>query len=201
MNNILLDRLPEAIEVGGEEYDIRTDFRISIMFELLMEDPEVSDDDKLPLALDLYYPEMPPDIEKAVEGMLWFYKCGRQTNSYEKQMAERAAAKKRIYSFDYDDDYIFAAFLHQYRMDLNKIGHLHWWKFRAMFKSLTEDNEFVKIMGYRSVDLNDGMSKSQKDFYRKMKRIHEIPLSKSEADRQDAITEALMNGKDLTGLL
>lgn len=201
MTNILIDSLPQSIVSGGREYSIRADFRISVMFESMMEDSEVRNEDKLGLALGMYYPEIPQDIEDAVDKMLWFYKCGKEANSYEKKLSERQAAKDRIYSFDYDDDYIFAAFLHQYRIDLNRVKFLHWWKFRAMFKSLTEDNEFVKIMGYRSIDISNDMSKSQKDFYRKMKRIHQIPQSKDEQERQDEITSILMKGGDLTGLL
>lgn len=34
-----------------------------------------------------------------------------------------------------------------------------------------------------------------------MKRIHALPLPKDEQEKQDAITEALMNGGDLTGLV
>lgn len=45
------------------------------------------------------------------------------------------------------------------------------------------------------------MPKEQKAFYRKMKRIHALPLPKDEQEKQDAITEALMNGGDLTGLV
>ena len=56
-------------------------------------------------------------------------------------------------------------------------------------------------MGYRSIDISEDMSNSQKAFYRRMKRIHALPLPKEEEEMQDAIAEALMNGGDLTGIL
>ena len=46
----------------------------------------------------------------------------------------------KIDKTSYDDDYIYSAFLSQYNIDLQDIKHLHWWKFKAMFKSLNEDN-------------------------------------------------------------
>lgn len=199
--NMLIDPLPKRVDIGGKSYEIRTDFRISILFEIMMLDPEVPDDMKVVNGLNLYYPKLPGDIEEACDKMLWFYKCGREDNAYVKKLAESKSEDKRVYSFDYDDDYIYAAFLRQYGIDLNGVKHLHWWKFKAMFNSLTDDNEFVKIMGYRAVDITKDMSKDQQRFYRKMKKIHEIPLPKSEQEKQDAITEALMNGGDLTGLL
>jgi len=41
--NMLIDLLPEYVELGGAEYPINTDFRVSILFELMMEDASVPD--------------------------------------------------------------------------------------------------------------------------------------------------------------
>lgn len=199
--NMLIDPLPKKVEISGKKYEIRSDFRISILFELMMLDPEVPDDMKVVNGLNLYYPELPGDIEEASNKMVWFYKRGKEDNAYTKKLAEKEVEKDRIYSFDYDDDYIYAAFLYQYGIDLNNIKYMHWWKFRAMFNSLTDENEFVKIMGYRAMDITKDMSKEQQKFYRKMKKIHEIPKSKDEAEKQEQIESILMNGGDLSGLI
>lgn len=198
--NILIDTLPETVMVGGQEYEIRTDFRISVMFELLMQDESLNNRKRIEKALVLYYPEIPRDYEEAVEALLWFYRCGREDNTQKQKIAARKG-KTRVYSFDYDDDYIYAAFMTQYGIDLQDVEYLHWWKFRAMFNSLTNQNEFVKIMEYRSIDIKDDMPKEQKSFYRKMKRLHALPVSKDEDEKQNAIEAALLNGGDLTGLL
>ena len=60
--NILIDVLPESVTVDGEEYEIRTDFRTSMLFELLMQDNEVKPQDKTKKALKLYYPVIPANI-------------------------------------------------------------------------------------------------------------------------------------------
>lgn len=39
-------RLPETIELGGEEYDIRTDFRAILDILKAASDPELSDSEK-----------------------------------------------------------------------------------------------------------------------------------------------------------
>jgi len=70
-----------------------------------------------------------------------------------------------------------------------------------MFKSLKEDNEIVKIMGYRSMTINSNMSKEQKDFYSNMKKIYAIPLSKSKKQKVTEIENALMGNGDLSGIL
>jgi len=198
--NILIDVLPESVTVDGEEYEIRTDFRTSMLFELLMQDNEVKPQDKTKKALKLYYPVIPANINEAVEAILWFYRCGKEDNPQRQKMNAKKG-KTRVYSFEYDDDYIYAAFMTQYGIDLQDIEYLHWWKFRAMFHSLTNQNEFVKIMEYRSIEIKSDMSKEQQSFYRKMKRLHALPVAKSEDEKMNAIEKALLNGGDLTGLL
>jgi len=198
--NILIDVLPETVWIDGEEYEIESNFRTSILFELLMQDDRVSDKDKTIKALRLYFPEIPHNIDGAVEMILWFYGCGKNKDTSQKKVRSKRS-HEQIYSFEYDDDYIFSAFINQYGIDLQKIKYMHWWKFRAMFNSLTEDNQFVKIMQYRSMDISADLPKEQAKFYKRMKRIYALPKSQSEAQKNDAIEHALMNGGDLTGLI
>lgn len=196
--NILIDTLPDRVQVKGKTYPIRTDFRVSILFELMMQDDRLDADQKIQQALGLYYPELPGHAGEAVSALLWFYRCGKEDTVQKKRMAARRG-QTRVYDFEYDADYIYAAFLTQYGIDLQD-AELHWWKFRAMFHSLTKEHEFVKIMGYRSMEL-EKLPKEQRDFYRRMKRLHQLPQSDSETERQEAIEAALVNGTDLTGLL
>ena len=131
--------------------------------------------------------------------MLWFYRCGKEiTSSKGNGKGKRVT---QIYSFEHDDDYIYAAFMDQYNIDLQDIEYLHWWKFKAMFKSLKEDNEIVKIMGYRSMDLSKIKSKEEKAYYKKMRKLYEIPIPKDEREKLDEITEALLLGKNVNNLL
>ena len=163
--NMLIDYLPETVEIEGVEYEIESNFRTFILFEMLMQDSELS------------------DSEKAMQGL------------------EGASEVQRIYSFEHDDDYIYSAFLTQYHIDLQDIKYLHWWKFKALLRTLSSDLEFCKIMEYRSVDINANMTKEQRDFYRRKKELYALPLPADEEEKVDAIAEALMNGGDLTGLL
>ena len=200
------------MELGGAEYPINTDFRVSILFELMMEDASVPEEQKAIKAVKLFYPELPPVelLHEAVKALLWFYQAGkeqktpkRRVNAEGEETDETAEDDyvERIYSFEYDDDYIYSAFLSQYRIDLQDIEYLHWWKFRAMFRALDEDCQFCKIMSYRSIKINNDMTKSQKAFYRRMKSVHALPVPQEERERMDAITQALLNGGDLTGLI
>lgn len=200
--NILIDDMeyPDQVEVDGKKYEIRTNFRTSILFELMMQDNSLDARTKVRKGLELYYPIIPDDISAAVDAALWFYRCGREETTLQKRMAARRGGSQ-IYSFEHDAGRIYAAYLSAYGIDLQDIAYMHWWRFRYLFESLPKDSEFIRAMEYRSVDINDKMSKEQKDFYKKMKRLYALPLSKEEDDRQTAIENALLNGGDLSGIL
>ena len=195
--NLLLDELRCEVMIGGYRYPIRSDYRYSVMFEMLMLDQEESERSKLEKALKLYYPTIPQNLNAAVDKLLWFYRCGKDQETDRKQKSKRRSEDKRVYDYDFDDAYIYAAFLQQYGVDLQDT-EIHWWKFRAMFKSLGDNTEFVKIMGYRSMTITNGMTKSQKEFYQDMKRIHALPAPRSERQKDSAIAYALMHGGDLS---
>ena len=200
-HNMLVDYLPETVEIEGTEYAIETNFRTFILFEMMMQDPELSDAEKARQGLELVYPEIPETLDAAVDGLLWFYAGGKRWREKRAGAVEGAAEVQRIYSFEHDDDYIYSAFLTQYHIDLQDIEYLHWWKFKALLRTLSSDLEFSKIMEYRSVDIDATMTKEQRDFYRRKKELYALPLPADEEEKVDAIAEALMNGGDLTGLL
>ena len=190
--NILIDEVPEYVEIDEIEYKINTDFRISIMFELLMQDNTLTDMEKVEIALNLYYPEIPHDPIQALEKILWFYRCGKEYDTESpREGTEGTTQQQAIYSFEHDAEYIYAAFLDQYGIDLQDIEHLHWWKFRALFKGLKEDNLIVKIMGYRTIQINDSMSDAEKKFYRKMKRIYALPDNRTQEEKEKDFTNAI----------
>lgn len=197
--NILVDLLPKKVDVDGRDYEINWDFRTSILFEMMMDDVELSDKEKIIKGIELYYPVIPENLEKAIEKIIWFYSCGKETNNESGTVSN--SKNDKIYSFDYDDEYIYSAFLSQYGIDLQDIECLHWWKFKAMFKSLNEENQIVKIMGYRAMDIPNDMPNDQKDFYRKMKKLYELPRSKSEIEKVREIENALLGNGDLSKVL
>jgi hypothetical protein len=199
--NILIDLLPLKVNIDGVEYDINSDFRTSMLFELMMADNDLDDKGKIEQALLLYYPKIPININLAMDQLLWFYRCGKDIIK-SKSIAKGKGKSTQIYDFNFDDDYIYSAFLDQYGIDLQD-ANLHWWKFKALFKSLKEDNEIVKIMGYRSMDLTKIKDKDEKVRYKKMKDLYKIQshASKNETEKLESIENALINGGDLSKLL
>lgn len=174
--NILLDKLPQYTSNGLK---IRTDFRESIKFELLMQDNKIDEQTKIIQALKLYYYDLSKitDIKQAINDILWFYACGKQNMNVDKnkKKKENTENNKQIYSYEFDDEYIYSAFMEIYKIDLNSIKYLHWWKFKALMNSLSENTQFVKIIGYRAIDLSKIKDKDMKLNYKKLKKQYALP--------------------------
>ena len=188
--NIILGKLPTQTP---HKLRIRTDFRESIKFELLMQDKTISESDKIKMALNLYYyePEKLQNIEQAIKDILWFYKCGKEEKKEHANKENDVTNKqKQIYSYEFDAEYIYSAFMEQYKIDLNKIKYLHWWKFRALLISLNENILFSKIMGYRTMNISKIKDKEMKKYYKKMKDLYSLPDMRSEEEKENDFAEA-----------
>ena len=192
--NILIDLVPDSVDIGGEEVKINSDFRTSILFELLIQDESIPEEERLYLALKLYYENIPEDadIEQYVDRMLWFYRGGKTIE--EIKIKGSSGKSNRIYDYDIDAEYIYSAFMEQYGIDLQDIEYLHWWKFKALFTSLNENTQMAKIMQYRSIDLNKIDNKEEKERYRKLKKIYELPKYTTEEEKElKELTKFLMS--------
>ena len=167
--------LPHTFRFNNEEYEVRDNFKNWMKLCLLYDDKTLSDEDKIFIALNLVFKntkQILKDIEEnkvsindVFEAINLFLNCGEETKKEEK-------TEKRTFNFKQDWDYIYSAFMQQYKIDLNE-EKLHWFKFIGLFKGLSQETEFVKIIGYRGTDINK-LPKEQKSFYRKMKERYAL---------------------------
>lgn len=195
--NMLINSVPTSLSVAGTDYEINTDFRVWLSFEMMLSD-EVEDSKATLFDIKklIFKSKPPPDCadEETTEQILWFYRCGKP-----EQKGGKSSSKK-VFDYDYDDDSIYASFIEQYQIDLvDEIQH--WWKFHALMLSLPENTEFVKRIGYRSVEINSKMSAAQKAFYQKMKKHYKLPVKKEVQQKISAIEDALINGESIDNLL
>lgn len=176
--NLLLDRCPDMVEINGELYPIRSDFRTSILFELLMSDPRLSESQKILGALNLYYERLPEDVQSipsALKAAITFYNLGKDIESKDNSNnKDSSGTKRKFYSFEHDSEYIYTSFLTAYGIDLTE-ADLHWWKFRILFNNLPEDTIMKKIIEIRASKITSNMSKEEKRRLRKLKKIYELP--------------------------
>lgn len=180
--NIIVDKLSKIV---GKRIKVpfNTNFKTGILFELMMTDNNLTNKQKVIGAIQLYYPNFNEitDYQKAFDDIIWFFSCGKEQKSTNSQ---GNSSNKQIYSYEYDAEYIYSAFLEQYGIDLQDIEYLHWWKFKAMFNSLKNDTKIVEIMGYRAIDLGKIKDKEEKTRYKKLKQIYKLPDMRTQEQKE-----------------
>lgn len=179
-SNLLSGNLPSAYEYNGRVYEMQTDFREWIKFDLLITDEDILMKDKIRRLIEMIFPVVPDDIS-LWDFIMWFYHCGKIRSGSEGNGGE-GIRQSQVYSFRHDAGYIHAAFLEIYGIDLTDIPYLHWWKFKALFDSL-HDCKFTDIMGYRAEKITSKTPDYMKKFLTKMKKIYALPRSLSEQQK------------------
>lgn len=195
--NIINKKLPESVKINDRIYPVAYGFKESVQIEIIMFS-DISDEEKLVRSLNIFYlNNIPPDINQAMEQLLWFYNCGKEPQKKEQKKKGPQPQKqtKRAYCFEVDAGRIYAAFRSQYGINLNrtKSEDLHWWEFMALFESLSEDLLISRVMYYRTADLS-GMGKNQKAFIKRMQKLYAI---KHDTSNMDARAKLAKRNKDM----
>ena len=79
---------------------------------------------------------------------------------------------KKAFDLAQDAEYIYASFMHTYRIDLFEMqGKLHWKKFKALLNGLSEDSIFSRVVGIRTAELPSGKGmQKERERLRKLKQ-------------------------------
>jgi len=162
--NILVNALPQSVEIDGTEYELNTDYRASLFTILAFEDSELTQSEKVSLMLDNLFFEIPSDLLAAVKKAQWFLNAGRENKD---------DGSRRLYSFEKDANLIFAAYQQTHGIDLQS-AKMHWWKFLALFMDLGADTAFCSLVGLRSRYYAGKCTKEEKAAIREMGDTFEI---------------------------
>ena len=195
--NILLDDLPEAVEVNGVEYAVNFDFRTGLACILDMESSELTDEEKCILLLRRIYGEtIPDDVEVALKLAVKFLDGGKEPPEDENPFADNI----RLYSFEKDSALIYAAFQQTHGIDLQKVD-LHWWQFLALFQDLGADTAFCNMINLRRRVNSGEATKEERQYALKLGDAFEVidPLDAlTETDNENvALFELLSSGERL----
>ena len=170
---LITDRLPH--EAAGLDL-IDPDYRIFARFEaaMLRAKGESEAGPLIARTLDAFLGagwQAEYTVQAAFEGLLWFYRAGRD------ERPDNAPGPRRELALDYiiDGPLIAAAFQQVYRIDLtDPATRIHWWRFAALLQGLPEGCQLAQIVGYRTADLS-GMKGAQRQFHADMKRRFALP--------------------------
>lgn len=187
--------LPKSISVNTRNYRVRTDFHTWIDVESIFTDSNIPVEYKLYVMfnnLDLFYGNrkiFDEPLDAVYDGILSFWRMNKRGES-------KSIVKSNDVAYDYEEDFelICAAFRQQYNINLHT-AKMHWFEYKALFDGLTKDTQFVKIVGYRTVDLNK-IPKEQRKEYRELKNFYAIKkLQKHRRSQKEIEAELLASLK------
>lgn len=185
MINALYEPFPDSIYANGIEYPIITDFREWFRFADMVEDDEISKRDKLYLMMTWLL--KPPEriTDELIYAILDFYRA----RELERELPESSDDEDNdtpppsvpVLNWKIDAPFIIGDFLRYYGIDLLN-AEMHWWRFRILFSALPDDSQMMKRIGYRSVDISQIKSESERKRIMKMKQLYALPFELDEDD-------------------
>lgn len=189
--SILTDGMKDYIKVNARTYPIRTDFRVWLEIDRIINATDIKEEDKPIIIIRLCFEkdicrELPPLNKETLSCLYDFYMCKKPHKK-----VNGNGKTKNTFSFEYDADYIYAAFLAQYNIDLLSVPYMHWHAFLALFKGLDENCHLMKIISIRSVDLSEIEDDTRRKHYRKLKEIYGLPDKRSEIETEYDFADAL----------
>lgn len=182
--NILVEQLPSAIEINGQEWPINTDFRECLRVIMAFEDVDLTTQEKQVVLLENLYPSLPSNVPEAFRLGIKFLNNGEEVE----EATSESNPALRLYSFSQDANFIFSAFRQTHGIDL-ETAELHWWKFLALFMDLGADTTFCNLVSLRKRVKTGKASKEELRMYRDLKDVIDlsepIVLTREEREQED----------------
>lgn len=181
--------LPTSLNISGVDFSIRTDFRVIIDILIAWNDPELDEQAKAVVMLQILYEDwqdIPPEhLVEACQKASEFIDCGQTDDSNK--------PKPRLMDWEQDGDMIVPAVNKVAGKEIRAIPYMHWWTFFGYFMESGECL-FNTVVGIRSKKAKgERLDKWEKKFYQENKNIIDIKtrLSEEEQAYKDALNEML----------
>ena len=174
--------LPKSIKLGEKEYPIRSDYRVGIRLMQMFEDPELTDSEKLFIAMRVIFKDAVISgiyLQEALEKTVWFLNGGdlNQTSS--------AGSQRRLYSWNQDLRFIIAAVDKTVGFSVRGKAFFHWWDFLSAFSEVGESS-FSTIVSQRLLKQKGKQTESDIEWWADNADIAELRVQRSR-EEQDAV--------------
>ena len=181
----MIGDLPTALEIGGRQYAIRSDYRVVLNIFEALNDPELPNRNKSHIMLNcLYVDKIPQEhIEEAMKKARWFMDCG--------DMPKAKPSQKQTFDWKYDQSILFPAINKIAGFEVRSCEYMHWWTFLGYFGEI-EEGLFSTVVNIRNKRANGkNLDKWEIEFYNKNKALINIQTAQDKAEIAE--TEAVLN--------
>lgn len=155
----LTNDLIDSVVYQGKSYKLDFSFDNVIRFYELLDDDEFDDMEKVEMAIEMLFKnpnEIPNDQDFILKTIETFSNIINESPyGIIDNDANSTGNVTRYFSYTKDAGAIYASFMQQYHIDLEKErGKLHWDKFKALFDGLNEDTYIQRIIAIRQKNTN-----------------------------------------------
>lgn len=164
--------LPTSLEIGGQEYAIRSDYRAILDICVVLNDPELPEWRRIYDAMYIFYPDYEDipaeDQDEAVKKCFWFINGGKD---------EDATARKspQLVSWEQDFPLIVGPVNRVIGKEVRAVEYLHWWTFLSAYMEIGGDCTFAQVVGIRDKKARGKpLDKSEKEWLRRNRDLVDI---------------------------
>ena len=194
MPNMLLDRAPSSVMVGGAPVPVRTGWRTGIRAMQAAEDPALDERQRATAVLALLFGRregrrvaLPPecaDVEASLGAALWFLGLGEPRKP---EGPASGAPALRTWDWNWDAWRVAADFEREYGIDLTDPGlQMHWWRFWALFRGLGDTSKTMQAIGIRGARPSKDMTDAERKRLASMQRELMLPARTEEEARRNS---------------
>src|SRR5690625_3503538 len=178
--------ITDTAEIDGVTYELDMSFDNILRLFDLIRDESVDDISKIETGLLMLINDdlEQYDIETKAQIFIDLFKSAIGADEEEHQAVDIAGnpmpkmtdEDESAHDLVQDANYIYASFMHTYKIDLfEQQGIMHWKKFKALLNGLGEDTIFSRIVGIRTAELPTGKGTSkERERLRKLKRKYAL---------------------------
>lgn len=172
--------LPKSVEINGEEFEIRYDYRVILEIFEAMNDAELSDEERGLAVLQMFYVDFEKltDYETAVKKCMEFITCEKKQDT---------GKKKEPQLIDWAQDFQYIAGpinrvlgyeIREKPYDIEtNTGGVHWWTFVGAYSEIG-DCFFAQVVHIRAQKANGKpLDKQDRIFYRKNHSVIDLKIS------------------------
>lgn len=157
-----MNKLPDTLL----DLPIRTDFKVWIAVEQMLQNPLNMMADTITDIINLVFIDTKPED---------YFRAFSEITAFLGMYQEAEGAdltKEPLFDWEQDDIKVYSAFMRTYGINL-RVASMHFWEFKALMQDLDEGCLLAHAMYYRGVDIRDFDGK-QKDEIAKKKKHFEV---------------------------
>lgn len=177
--------LPKSVEIGGEQFAIRYDFRVILDIFEVMNDPELSEEERSYVMLQIFYVDVDQisDFPRAMRECIKFINGGVEKPEAKEKAPKLVDWKK---DFQYIVGPINRILGYEIRGNeydpISNTGGVHWYTFISAYMEIGEClfSQIVRIRDKKAK--GKPLDKADKEFYRKNAELVDFEPSYTQAD-------------------